>query len=106
VPEFAAVVVDVEAGAAVVVVLPVVVEDVGAVEPSRRCITGGASELSEFTVVSMDVSGVVVVELEVLWVVEVDAGRAGSGQELDCEAFAAVLLEAGYDEPAVDVTPA
>jgi hypothetical protein len=105
VPEFAAVVVDVEAGAAVVVVLPVVVEDVGAVEPSRRCITGGASELSEFTVVSMDVSGVVV-ELEVLWVVEVDAGRAGSGQELGCEAFAAVLLEAGYDEPAVDVTPA
>jgi hypothetical protein len=69
-----------------VVVLPVVVDDVGAVDPSRRCITGGAS-LSEFTVVSAEVSMEVLVELVVLWVVEVDAGREGSGHVELCDAL-------------------
>ena len=72
-------------------VVPVVVAVVVAVDPSRRCMTGGASELSEFTVVSAEVSADVLVELVVLWVVEVDAGREGSGQVLDCDAFGDVL---------------
>jgi hypothetical protein len=77
--------------AAVPVLLAVDVDGVVAVVPSRRWNTGGASGLSEFTVVSVDVLPDVVFELVVLSVVEVDAGRDGSGHVADCEAFGDVL---------------
>jgi hypothetical protein len=72
------------------------VDEVGgvAMEPSGRRKTGAASELSEFTVplVSGDVEFVALV---VLWVVEVEAGREGSGQLLLCESELLGYVESG-----------
>ena len=83
--------------AAVPVLLSVEVDGVVAVVPSRRCMTGGTSELSEFTVVSADVSVEVVLELAVLCVVEDVAGREGSGQVVDCDALGEVLAAVVFE---------
>ena len=77
--------------AAVPVPVSVDVDGVVAADPSRRCITGGVSGLSELIVLL--VSEELALELVVLCVVEVDAGRDGSGQVLDCEPLGELLLE-------------
>lgn len=83
--------------AAVPVLLSVEVAGVVAVVPSRRCITGGASGLSEFTVVSADVSVDELVGVAVLCVVEVDDGRDGSGHVADCEALGELLAAVVFE---------
>ena len=63
------------------ILLSVEAAEVVAVEPSRRCMTGGASELSESTVPVVSATA----GSDVLCVVEVDAGRAVSGALVDAE---------------------
>ena len=80
--------------AAVPMLLSVEPDGMVAVVPSRRCMTGGASGLSEFTVESVDAPADVLLELGVLEVLEVDAG---SGQVADFEVLGVVLAAVVFE---------